>query len=162
MQEIYLLLGANLGDPKSQVELAIGEIVKAIGPIIRKSSLYQSEAWGLTDQPPFINQIVVIGSTKTPHEILGITQSIEQKLGRVRKQKWGERIIDIDILYFGGHVINEEDLVIPHPFIPDRKFTLLPLVEIAASYLHPVLDLSNQQLLEMCTDNLNVNLYVHK
>lgn len=156
MNEIFILLGANLGKPEDQLNDARRLLNERLGKIISSSSLYKSEAWGVEDQPVFLNQVLLINTNYTAEDALEICQQIENKLGRVRKEKWGARLIDIDILYFNSQIIKLDHLIIPHPFIQDRKFTLLPLVEIAAQYIHPIFNQSNEQLLLNCKDKLNV------
>lgn len=156
VNEIYILLGANLGEPITQLEQARELLKQKLGDLVKESSIYQSEAWGVEDQPIFLNQVLLIETDKSADESLLICQNIENELGRIRKEKWGARLIDIDILYFNSEVIEKPLLKIPHPYIQDRKFTLQPLCEIAESYKHPKLHLTNEQLLLICTDNLHV------
>jgi len=154
--EIYVLLGGNLGNPQEQLRQAKKLLTLKLGDIIKASSFYQSEAWGIEDQPTFLNQVVLLQTDKTAEQSLLICQEIENELGRQRKEKWGARIIDIDILYYNSEIINTPTLIVPHPYIPTRRFTLEPLCEIAYSYKHPKLNLTNGQLLLICTDNLQV------
>ncbi|MGN0004054.1 MAG: 2-amino-4-hydroxy-6-hydroxymethyldihydropteridine diphosphokinase [Sphingobacterium composti] len=156
MNTIYILLGANLGNPEEQLLKAIDLLNKRLGSVTKTSSLYESEAWGVEDQPAFLNQVIILTTNKKAQECLDICQEIEQELGRIRKEKWGARKIDIDILYFNSEIMDTPGLIIPHPYIQDRKFTLEPLFEIAPSYKHPKLNITNEQLLLNCTDNLNV------
>lgn len=156
VNEIYILLGANLRDPITQLEQARELLKQKLGNLVKESSIYQSEAWGVEDQPVFLNQVLLIETDKSADESLLICQNIENELGRIRKEKWGARLIDIDILYFNSEIIDKPLLKIPHPYIQDRKFTLQPLCEIANSYKHPKLNLTNEQLLLICKDNLEV------
>lgn len=158
MNKVYLLLGANLGDPKAQLVAARQAIAQDIAPIVLQSSLVSSAAWGLTDQPDFINQVIELHSELPAMEILDRVQNIEDKLGRVRLEKWGARVIDIDMLYYNAEVINTERLQIPHPYLHKRRFTLLPLAEIAANFIHPLLVQSNHELLRNCPDDLPVTI----
>ncbi|WP_437918258.1 2-amino-4-hydroxy-6-hydroxymethyldihydropteridine diphosphokinase [Sphingobacterium sp. LRF_L2] len=162
MNTVFLLLGANLGDPTRQLTNAIKEIEQRVGQIESLSSIYESKAWGVIDQPNFLNQIAVVLSPRTALEILDEIQAIENELGRVRLAKWGARLIDIDILYFNNESINHERLIVPHPYLQDRNFTLKPLVELAPHFIHPVLQKSNLALLEMTEDTLDVHLYEPK
>lgn len=159
MEKIYLLIGSNLNNPEKQLALAEEEIKLRIGNLINKSLIYETEAWGVTDQPVFLNQVLVVESNDHAYEILEKTQAIEIKLGRERKKKWGARIIDIDILYIGEQVISTENLKIPHPFIHERNFALIPLVEIEAKFLHPIFKVTNEQLLAESKDTLNVKIH---
>jgi 2-amino-4-hydroxy-6-hydroxymethyldihydropteridine diphosphokinase len=149
---IFLLLGSNQGDKRQLLRQAMEKISLQIGHIKNVSDVYSSPAWGFTDQPDFVNQVVEIETELAPRKLLSTILDIETALGRVRNAKWGPRIIDIDILYYGDTIIHEPGLTIPHPEIQNRRFTLVPLVEIAASFLHPSLGQSNEQLLENCKD----------
>lgn len=157
-KEIYILLGTNLGDRQANLSTAKTQILQKIGPILTESKIYETAAWGLTDQPNFLNQVIEIETKLSPSVLLKTILAIEKKMGRIRTQKWGERLIDIDILYFGKEVINQENLKIPHPYLQERRFTLVPLAEVAPEFKHPVLLKSNNELLEICTDNSNVIL----
>lgn len=155
---VYLLLGANLGNPKEQLLTAHMEINARVGTVTNVSSLYQSQAWGNADQPDFINQVLKISFGGTPLDLLEKILHIETEMGRRRIEKWGSRVIDIDILFFGDQIVNEENLQIPHPQIPNRRFTLLPLNEIAPHLIHPVLIKPMHQLMMECSDPLDVIL----
>ncbi len=155
---IYILLGANLGDPISQIEKAKDLLKEKIGNIIAESSIYESEAWGVEDQPIFYNQVICFETNYEPLYCLKLCQEIELHLGRIRSLKWGARLIDIDILYYNEDIIDEKDLKIPHPYIQFRNFTLIPLVEIAPDYMHPILNVTNKQLLTNSEDKLTVKL----
>lgn len=147
----FLLLGSNLGDKKANLDTACNSISK-IGNIIKKSAIYITPPWGKKDQPEFYNQIIVIDSTSSPGELLNQLMLIEKEMGRVRKEKWGERLIDIDILYYEDKIINSDDLIIPHPGIPERKFTLVPLNEIAPLFINPFTKKTNKKMLEELHD----------
>ena len=131
MEGIYLGLGTNLGDREEHLENALILIEKKIGPILKKSTIHETKAWGNINQPDFLNMVIRIDTGLSPKELLKYCLEIENKLGRVRTEKWGERIIDIDILYYNDLIINEKYLTIPHPYIFDRDFVLNPLKEIA-------------------------------
>lgn len=162
MNTVYILLGANLGEPLEQLEQAKKHIASKIGQIIVVSSMYKSAAWGLEDQPIFYNQIVRVSTPYTAPVCLELCQDIEERLGRIRKEKWGARLIDLDILYYNDAIINTDSLQVPHPYIPDRRFTLVPLVEIAADYIHPILRKTNFELLEHTKDTLQVDKISNK
>lgn len=114
---IFILLGSNLGDRQENLDRARQEISRSVGEIITSSSIYKTAAWGNTLQPDFYNQVIEIHSAHNPAKLISTTQLIEQKMGRTRKVKWGPRIIDIDILFYGDSVISNENLIIPHPKI---------------------------------------------
>ena len=156
MKGIYLLLGSNLGDSSNILSTASKRIEASIGTITKRSSVYQSKAWGVEDQPDFLNQVIEIESSLSPEEILKHINQIEDHLGRVRKQKWHSRIIDIDILYYGSAVVKQKDLVIPHKENENRNFVLVPMAEIAPHFIHPQLGFTQQDLLHRCSDRLEV------
>ena len=152
---IFLLLGGNLGDTADIFRKAI-KILSADVDIVRSSSLYRTSAWGNTDQPDFLNQVLEVKSSLNASDLLKLVLKTEEQLGRSRKEKWGPRLIDIDILYYGQQVIQQTNLQVPHPQIENRRFTLLPLCEIAAEFIHPVHKKSQQWLLAHCKDTLPV------
>ncbi|WP_312696948.1 2-amino-4-hydroxy-6-hydroxymethyldihydropteridine diphosphokinase [Sphingobacterium mizutaii] len=156
MNKVYLLLGANIGNPNKQLEDAKVEIEDRIGEITLQSKIYESEAWGVENQPVFLNQVILLETELSANKVLNEILKIEILLGRIRGQRWGSRIIDIDILYYNEDIIHTEDLQVPHPYIQERNFTLIPLVEIAEDYLHPIFKKSNKELLEESTDQLKV------
>ncbi len=156
MNKVYLLLGSNLNNPKENLLTAQAFISEKLGSIMRLSSLYQTGAWGNTQQPDFINQVIVVDTEHTALQCIDIILTIEQAMGRVRTTKNAPRLIDIDILYFNKEIINLPHLIVPHPAIQLRKFVLIPLNEISPHFVHPVFNQNNHQLLEKCEDQLNV------
>lgn len=156
--KIFLLLGTNLGDRKVNLDLAISEIEKLVGEVREKSSVYLTAAWGKLDQPEFYNQVVAVETKLDAFQILKSILEIETKLGRERKVMWGERLIDIDILMIGDLMIQTKTLTVPHPQLANRRFTLVPLAEIASKSVHPILQKSVEALLIECKDSLAVNL----
>ena len=152
MTTIYLLLGSNLGDRSGLLAQATAYLAQAIGPVQHHSSLYETAPWGVTDQPAFLNQVLCFQTTLSPEGLLGATQEVETLLQRTRHQKWGARTIDVDILYYGSDCIQTATLSVPHPHLHERRFTMVPLVEIAPEFVHPRLQLTNLQLLEQCED----------
>jgi 2-amino-4-hydroxy-6-hydroxymethyldihydropteridine diphosphokinase len=156
---IFLLLGTNLGVPLDNLEKAKQLIQENAGDILQSSSIYKTAAWGNMQQPDFYNLVLGIKSTRTPHQLLEEVLAIEILMGRQRLEKWGPRIIDIDILFFHQTISNTAELKLPHPGIPERKFTLKPMTEIAPSFWHPVLQKTVQTLLTECQDSLPVELF---
>ena len=155
---IFILLGSNLGDKSQNLNSAKKKIENQIGQILKESSVYETAAWGRQNQPAFLNQVVQLKTLLAPYKLLDELLSIEDAMGRKRIEKWGERLIDLDILYYDDQVIEDENLKIPHPGIPVRRFTLAPLVEIAPDFQHPLSKKTNRQLFKACTDDLNVLL----
>lgn len=153
---IFLLLGSNQGDTAQNLASAAENIETQAGEIKLRSSLYRSAAWGMEQQPDFINQVLEIASTKTADDLLKILLEIEEGMGRVRTLRWGPRIIDIDLLFYGDEVWDTTQLRLPHPAIAQRRFTLVPLAEIAPGLVHPILKKSVSQLLDECNDPLIV------
>jgi len=153
---VFLLLGSNLGDSVRNLALAKENILHSLGPILKKSSIYKTAPWGVTNQPEFLNQVILIETTFNPVTVLSSIMSIEEEMGRFRKEKWGARLIDIDILFYNKEVIHQHNLSIPHPAIAFRKFTLEPLAEIAADFIHPELHKTIAVLLHECEDNSRV------
>ena len=156
--EILILLGSNLGDRIRNISTACDLISRQIGPIITKSSYYNTTAWGNTDQPDFINQVIEIESGSSPNSLLESCLEIEKSLGRVRNRKWESRVIDIDILFYSNLVVQTKTLTIPHPEIQKRRFTLIPLKEIRPELIHPVLNKTVSELLQECADTSEVSL----
>lgn len=152
----YLLLGSNLGNRRKYIASAIFEIEAKLGSIGQRSSIYQTASWGKHDQPDFLNQVIELKTILKPRDLLSGILSIEADLGRKRVEKWGSRIIDIDILLYEDRVINEPELIIPHPYLAFRRFCLMPLCEIAPEFIHPVLKKNIQELLLELSDDLFV------
>ena len=152
----YLLLGSNLGDSRKYLHDASALIEEKVGAVILKSSLYQTASWGKQDQPDFINQVICVRTGLFPTELLKGILKIELELGRERVSKWGSRTIDIDILFYEDQILHEPDLTIPHPYLHQRRFGLVPLCEIAPQLIHPVFNTSVGQLLDELSDSLCV------
>jgi len=138
MIDVYLLLGSNLGDRELLLHTAVLLIGQDIAPVIKTSAVYETQSWGKTDAPDYLNQVVYLQTDKPAEEILEKILNIELEMGRKREEKWGSRIIDIDILLYGDEVIDEPGLIVPHPEMHKRRFTLEPLGEIAPKLVHPV------------------------
>lgn len=156
MNTIFLITGGNIGDRKKNLQTAAISIEEEIGEIIRSSKIYETEAWGLTGQPAFYNQIHIIKSELSAEKTLDAILEIEAKMGRIRTIKNAARIIDIDILFFNGAIINKPNLIVPHPEINNRRFVLMPLVEVAPEMIHPVSKKNIKELLSICKDTLKV------
>jgi 2-amino-4-hydroxy-6-hydroxymethyldihydropteridine diphosphokinase len=155
----FLLLGTNLGDRKKNLTFARDSIAANVGPIIKASSIYRTAAWGITDQPEFLNQAVEVETQLTATNVLTEVLGAEKIMGRMRRAKWSERIIDIDILFYGTSIVNSPELTIPHPQLPYRRFALVPLNEIAPAFVHPLLNQTVTELLSQCSDLLEVTVW---
>jgi 2-amino-4-hydroxy-6-hydroxymethyldihydropteridine diphosphokinase len=155
---IFLLMGTNQGEKMKNLEEARVAIGKLPAQIARVSEIYQTAAWGKTDQEDFYNQVIEIATPLDPFTLLKQIKKIEATLGRVITEKWGPRIIDIDILFYNGIAISHPDLAIPHPGIPNRRFTLVPLNEVAPDFVHPISKKKIGTLLAECTDPLDVQI----
>jgi len=157
--KIHLLLGGNEGDRQGWLAKGRAGIEAHIGSIIRASGIYETGAWGKEDQPPFLNQVVALQTSLTAREVLQQITVIEQDIAyRIRAEKWAARTLDIDILFFGNEVIQEEGLTIPHAHLQERRFALMPLCEVAPDLVHPLLGKSCRELLAICPDHLPVTL----
>ena len=159
MNEVYLCLGGNLGDRKNNLKKAVELINYEIGEVILQSKIYETASWGIESQANYLNQVIKIKSDQGPKQLLDKALSIEEKIGRTRTIKWESRLIDIDILFFNNEIIQQEGLMIPHPYLQDRKFVLIPLVEIAPFFAHPISKLTMTKLLAACNDELLVRMY---
>lgn len=156
---LVLLLGTNLGDRTTNLIQARTKLEVCFGNLVMKSSIYQTSAWGKTNQNSFLNQVLVFEFNGDALYAIDKILKIETELGRIRDEKWGERIIDIDILFHGSRIISESRLQVPHPYLHLRNFTLQPLKEIGEQWVHPkfgktILDLSVE-----CPDTLEVEIF---
>lgn len=158
MNIVYLSLGSNIGDRISNFRTALSLLSTNCGNIVTKSKVYETSAWGITDQPNFLNMAIKIETAFEPIELLKKTTEIETQLGRQREVKWGNRTLDIDILFYNDMLLNSSDLVIPHNHLHERLFTLIPLAEISPALIHPVFICTISELLNKCTDKLEVKL----
>jgi 2-amino-4-hydroxy-6-hydroxymethyldihydropteridine diphosphokinase len=156
MNDVYLLLGSNLGDRSLFMQKAIQLIEDEIAPVVMSSSVYETQSWGKTDAPDYLNQVIMLQTEQSAQTILQKILAIEITLGRRREEKWGSRTIDIDILFYGQAIINEPGLQIPHPELHKRRFTLEPLSEIAPNFKHPGCNETVIQLKNSLQDNLIV------
>lgn len=153
---LILLLGSNQGESQVLLKNARALLEEALGEIKIVSSIYRTKAWGKTNQPDFLNQVVVIPYTGHAVSALDQVLEIEHKLGRTRTVKWGERTMDIDILYYGYQICQTARLTLPHPALHIRRFALVPLCEILPDFIHPVFNKTQVQLLDECPDHLEV------
>ena len=156
MNSAWLLTGGNLGNRKQNLAKARELINMNCGSIIKSSSLYETAAWGKTDQPSFLNQALEVNTSLTARQLMRCILKAEKMMGRIRKEKYGPRVIDIDILLFNNEEHNYPFLKLPHPEMQNRRFALLPLAEIAPNLIHPVFNKTITELLNECEDKLEV------
>jgi 2-amino-4-hydroxy-6-hydroxymethyldihydropteridine diphosphokinase len=159
MNTAYLLIGGNLGDRKKNLEEARELLEQHCGNISTASSIYETAPWGKPDQPNFLNQAFELKTELKARQLIRRILKVEKMMGRERKDKYGPRSIDIDILLFNDEIHKYPLLTVPHPELQNRRFALLPLSEIAPGKKHPVLNKTMIELLESCPDKLNVTLY---
>lgn len=159
MNKTYLLLGSNLGNSKTRLSKAIINIEKKIGNVTRQSDLYSTAAWGNNNQPDFLNQVIIVETSLTAIQTMQTILQIEKKMGRLRTLKNAPRIIDIDILFFNKEIIQQDQLIVPHPQLQNRRFVLVPLNQLSPNFRHPVLKSTIHQLFIHCPDKLNVKKF---
>ena len=151
-------MGSNIGDRLKFVNEAINGI-KNIGTITKQSSFYKSDAWGNINQDYFINCAVSVNTKLSAEEVLNKIHEIEKQLGRERKIKWEPRTIDIDILFFNDEIIKTPALEVPHPEFTNRKFAIIPMLEIEKDFVHPINKMKIDNILAACTDTGSVSIY---
>jgi len=156
--DLILHIGSNIGDREENLSTCLRLLNIHCGEIINKSDIYATEAWGIKDQPEFLNQAIHLKSYQSPEDILKNIQKIECIIGKEKEFHWGPRRIDIDIIFYGNEIIETDSLTIPHPMMQKRAFVLLPLMDIIPDYIHPSLKLSIRKLSEDCMDSS----YAHK
>lgn len=152
----YLLLGSNLGDRVVTLHRALLALAEKAGRLVAVSGVYETAAWGQEAQPAFLNQAVQLSTDLTPGQLLTACQQIETDLGRERLELWGPRTLDVDILLYDDLVLASAELTIPHPRLPERRFALVPLADIAPAYQHPQRHQTVRELLADCPDPLPV------
>jgi 2-amino-4-hydroxy-6-hydroxymethyldihydropteridine diphosphokinase len=157
MNKVYLLTGGNLGDREKNLQQAADHINATCGQIVRSSSFYETAAWGKTDQPAFLNQALELHTRLRPEALMEQLLDIESAMGRKRTEKMGPRIIDIDMLLYEDKIMDTSLLKLPHPALPQRRFALAPLADIAPGIVHPVLGKTISRLLQECSDTLPVH-----
>lgn len=156
MNTAYLLTGGNMGNKKETLLQARCLLEEHCGRVIRCSAFYETAAWGNTNQPGFLNQALELNTPLNARQLVRKILKLEKMMGRIRNEKMGPRNIDIDILLFNHEVHTTRFLIVPHPQLPFRRFALTPLAEIAPLLVHPLLHKTVAQLLEECTDRLEV------
>ena len=159
MHTYYLHLGSNKGDRTSYLSNAIKQITAKIGQVTDQSAIYQTEPWGKKDQDDFLNMAIKVESNLVPEDALNAAKKIETDMGSEKKEKWGPRIIDIDILYCNDLIMEKDNLVIPHPHIYERNFVLIPLMEIAGDFIDPVKEMSIEDIFDLCKDESEVLMF---
>ncbi|MEO7924423.1 MAG: 2-amino-4-hydroxy-6-hydroxymethyldihydropteridine diphosphokinase [Chitinophagaceae bacterium] len=159
MNSAFLLTGSNLGNREENLASAREELNRHCGTIVTASPLYETAAWGKTDQPAFLNQALELSTSFNARQLMRKILKVEKTMGRIREEKYGPRLIDIDILLFNQEKYNYHFLKLPHPEMQYRRFALLPLSVIAPAVVHPVLNKTILQLLADCKDDLPVKKY---
>lgn len=156
MHLAYLLIGSNLGDKTTYLKNAGSYIQQQCGQIVKQSSFYETEPWGFTEQPSFLNQALCIQTELAPAQLMHTLLQIESKMGRTRELKMGPRIIDLDILQIDQQILDTPLLQLPHPAMHLRRFALIPMEEIAPQLMHPQFNKTIAQLLAECADQTDV------
>ena len=159
IDNIFLGIGSNQGDRELNLKESIKLLNSRVGKILNSSRIYESEPWGVKEQKNFLNQVIEIETHINPNDLLNICKNIEYDMGRRPEIRWGKRVIDIDILYYQSKIINNKNLIIPHKLMHERKFVLIPLNDLNESNLHPILKISNKEMLNKCIDSCKVKKY---
>ena len=159
VKKAILHIGSNLGEREINLQQARQKIENQAGRIQLSSSIYQTAAWGIEEQAAFLNQALLIETRLPPIDLLNTVLEIEQIMGRIRIEKWGERLIDIDIVFYENQIINLPKLTIPHPLMQERNFVLAPLKDIIPTWKHPILQKSVLELYHSSPDSLEVERF---
>ncbi len=146
MNVVYISFGSNIGDREKAIEDALHLINQNSMKITKKSNILETEPYGYTDQPIFLNGAVEVETKLSCRDVLERLLKIEKEIGRIRKFKWGPRLIDLDIIFFNDEIYDEKDLKVPHPDMQNRKFVLEPLYEICPYFVHPVFKKTVEEL----------------
>ena len=159
MNSVFLQLGSNLGERSQLLIDATVLLLERVGRIIAKSKVYESTPWRVDGQENYLNQVIEFSTKYSAERVLKIVLEIETELGRVRQEKWGERLIDIDIIFFNDEIIENSDLCVPHKHMHERNFVLEPLNEIASTFIHPKYNKTVAELLKDSKDIERVEEY---
>ena len=159
MNIVFLQLGGNLGDREQLLKDAILAVENRVGNIIDLSKVYESAPWRVEGQNNYLNQIIKVKTTLLAREVLSTVLNIEKQLGRIRLEKWGERLIDIDIIFYNNSIIETPELCVPHKHLHERMFVLTPLCDIASKMVHPKYNKTIEELLQECNDTELVKEY---
>lgn len=161
MSEVIFGLGSNLNNPLMQLQTAVDNLGRYFA-LQRVSKIYKSQSLLKDNQEDYYNIAVIAETDKSPQEILSITQNIEKDMGRIKLKKWGERVIDIDIIDYNREIFKSDNLEIPHNQMIYRSFVLKPLKDIMPEYIHPVLKLSVQDMINSLEDDYNITICQNK
>ena len=163
MAKAYLSLGSNLGDRLLNMKMAVLEMEKSdSATLLELSPVYETEPVGKVDQPWFLNSVALIETSLGPLSLLDYLMGIEKAMGRQRREKWGPRYIDLDILLYDDLIFDSDRLTLPHPQMHKRRFVLLPLVRMNPELFHPLLKKTVKELLAVCADSSEVKLFAEK